>query len=72
MPPSSSLPPDPVYMALRRVFTGGPTGALARWLDRWRELREDRGLTPAPGVPTVTVLVILPLADLRASRSSAT
>jgi hypothetical protein len=71
MRPPSSLPPDPVYMALRRVIAGGPTGALVRWFDRWRELREDRALTPARGEPTVTVLVIPPVADPTACRSSA-
>ena len=35
-------PPDPVFMALRRLMTVGPVGALRARFDRWIEARENR------------------------------
>jgi len=39
---STALQPDPVFMGLRKLVTGGPIGALVHWIDQRIEAREDR------------------------------
>lgn len=39
---ADALPPDPVYMAIRRLMTIGPIGAARARIERWTESREDR------------------------------
>ncbi len=39
---SMALQPDPVFMDLRKLVTGGPIGALVHWIDQRIEAREDR------------------------------
>lgn len=52
-----ALRPDPLYMALRRLLTTGPIGALMARFERWIEARDDRrdarsiAGSPAPAVP---------------------
>jgi hypothetical protein len=46
--------PDPVYMALRRLVTTGPVGALRARFERWNDNRRDgRSVTgsPEPAAP---------------------
>jgi hypothetical protein len=39
---SMALQPNPVFMGLRKLVTGGPIGGVAHWIDQRIEAREDR------------------------------
>ena len=59
-----TLPPDPVFMAFRRLLTTGPIGALMARLERWIEARDDRrdarsiAGSPAPAIPGASAAAI--------------